>query len=172
MKAIARLLQLGDIFQSIVRSVTFSGIDESSTEISEDHRSPSPATSPATPLAAVTSQFKSNAVAEMQTVSKIGTKRKVPPPDFFASKKKQETDVNKCLIEQSKGLTDLAATIGQALTTQTSPPNVPSVVNNASSCTQIMLSAIGLALNAVAEHARLDCFVGVLQYICEFSKKG
>jgi len=105
-------------------------------------------------------------------MSNISTKRKVPPSDSFAIKKRQEADaVNKSLIEQSKGLTELAAKIGQAIIASPSPQNTPSVINNVSSGTQAMLSTIGFALSAISEHAQLECVIGILQYINDFSKK-
>ncbi|KMQ82100.1 family transcriptional regulator [Lasius niger] len=106
-------------------------------------------------------------------MANISIKRQVPPPDSFAIKKRQEADaVNKSLIEQSKGLTDLAPKIGQAIMAPPQPPSAPSAAaSNASPGIQPMLSAIGFALGAVPEHAQLECLIGVLQYINDFSKK-
>ncbi|CAL1681086.1 unnamed protein product [Lasius platythorax] len=112
-------------------------------------------------------------------MANISIKRKVPSPDSFVIKKRQVTikdlltdTVNKSLIEQSKGLTDLAAKIGQAIMAPPQTPSAPSAAaSNASLGIQPMLSAIGFALGAVPEHAQLECLIGVLQYINDFSKK-
>ncbi|XP_029678810.1 uncharacterized protein LOC115244930 [Formica exsecta] len=139
---------------------------ENSIKVSEDSCSPLPfattplaTLSPTTPSSAVTSGSESNnAVPQVQrAMSKIGTKRKVPPSDSFATKKRQEINaVSKSFIEQSKGLTDFAAKIGEAITAPPPQPSTSStVVSNASPDIQPMLSAIGFALNAIPKHALL-----------------
>lgn len=126
----------------------------------------------ATPSSAVTSKFERTQVAQMQrAMSNIDIKRKVPPADSFANKKRQETDTfNKSLLEQSKELTDLATKIGQAIITPPLPLNAPSADVSNTSGTQPMLSAIGFALSVVPKHAQLECLIGVLQYINGFAK--
>ncbi|XP_024887047.1 mucin-2-like [Temnothorax curvispinosus] len=133
---------------------------------------PLPTLPPATPISAVTSRSESNISQVHRAMSKITTKRKVPPPDSFATRKRQEIEaVNKSFIEQNKELTDLAAKIGEAITTQSAQPSAPSaVVSNASPGVQPMLSAIGFALSAIPEHALLECLISVLQHINDFSK--
>jgi len=86
----------------------------------------------------------------------------VPPADSFATKRRQDIDaVNKSFIEQNKRLTDLAAKIGETMTTP--QPNVPStVISNASPGIQSMLSTIQFSLSAIPEHALVDCFIGVI----------
>ncbi|XP_071581582.1 uncharacterized protein [Temnothorax nylanderi] len=173
--------------------------DKSSTEVSKDPYSPPPPATPpavtpppatlppatlpsatlpsatlppATPVSAVTSRSESNIGQVHRAMSKISTKRKVPPPDSFATRKRQEIDaVNKSFIEQNKELTDLAVKIGEAITTPPAQPSAPSaVVSNASPGVQPMLSAMGFALSAIPEHALLECLIGVLQHINDFSK--
>lgn len=85
---------------------------------------------------------------------------------------RQQADaVNKSLIEQSKGLTDLATKIGQAIVAPPPPPSASStVISNASPGIQPMLSAIEFALSRIPEHAQLQCLIVLLQYIDDFSK--
>lgn len=108
-----------------------------------------------------------------KNLSNISTKRKVPVPDSFAAKKKrQEEDaVNKCLIEQSKGLTDLAAKIGEAITVPSpTSSTLSTIVSDVSSSIKPMLSAIGFAPSSILEKVQLECLIGILQYINDFSK--
>ncbi|KYN17595.1 hypothetical protein ALC57_10110 [Trachymyrmex cornetzi] len=124
-----------------------------------------------TPPAVSCRPRNNTAVAQMQrAVSNISTKRKVSPCDSFAIKKQREEDaVDKSLIEQSKGLTNLATKIGQAIMAP-SPNVLPAPTNNASRGIQPMLSAIEFALGIIPEYAQLQCLIGVLQYINDFSK--
>ncbi|XP_071554219.1 uncharacterized protein [Temnothorax nylanderi] len=158
--------------------ISLAGTDENSTDTSETLFSPPPITpfpTTSTPPPAITSGSGSNdTVAQVQrAMSNISNKRKAPPPDNFAFKKRQEADaVNKILIEQGKGLTNLAAKIGEAIMAPPPPPKSPSVVvSNTSPGTQPMLSAIGFALSTVPEHTQLKCLIGILQYINDFSNK-
>ncbi|XP_032690169.1 uncharacterized protein LOC116853281 [Odontomachus brunneus] len=147
------------------------GTDKSFTDTSENSFLPLPTSSPST-SPSVRSDFGSNntVVQAQKAISSINTKRKVPTPDSFVNKKRQEVDtINKTLIEQSKGLTDLAAKIGKAITVP--PPNVPpAIVSDAFSDIKPMLSAIGFALGVVPKNVQLECLIGILQYINDFSK--
>ncbi|XP_032689889.1 uncharacterized protein LOC116853120 [Odontomachus brunneus] len=147
------------------------GTDKSFTDTSENSFLPLPTSSPST-SPSVRSDFGSNntVVQAQKAISSINTKRKVPTLDSFANKKRQEVDtINKTLTEQSKGLTDLAAKIGKAITVP--PPNVPpAIVSDAFSDIKPMLSAIGFALGVVPKNVQLECLIGILQYINDFSK--
>ncbi|KYQ46187.1 hypothetical protein ALC60_14821 [Trachymyrmex zeteki] len=141
----------------------------------------SPATSPPTTPPTTTpviceskNNTKCNAVAQMQkAISNMNTKRKVPSPDSFAIKKRQEGDIfNKCLIEQTKEMSELAKKIGDSIVASSAPSTCHIVeMRNTSLNIQPMLSAIEFALNKIPEHAQLQCLIGLLlQYINDSCK--
>lgn len=101
-------------------------------------------------------------------MTKIGTKRKIPPPDLTTNNsKKQHQDPDVIMLSQEReGLTKLITEFGKKISG--TPPALPS--NVSSSSTQPMLSAIELALRETPEYAKIRCLIGILQYINNFNE--
>lgn len=98
-------------------------------------------------------------------MSKIGTKRQVPPSDSPRKTKKQDTELM-LLTEQRNELKDLVTKIGNVFTSP--PPPSPVPFKNTSSRVTVLLNAVELALSDIPEHLHFRCLIGLLQYLEDF----